>query len=220
MAFLYGGIEMIFLGLGLLFVIVLFIYCACVVSGRCSKSEGGIDMSILQEYEQIKKKMGVKYSTIEEYLNEVNKNNESELFLSDILYKKDEFEKFDKWFKEKIKPFQLYKFDNKELYSVSLDQINYWYDWKNEIKDSSSPFGDGHCYNDAFNLYLSKNKSKLNDRLNYDSENGMFSVYCNTLKDAEEVAYTLSKLYKNEKKMINLIKDTKSNYGYSFDIYI
>ena len=48
----------------------------------------------------------------------------------------------------------------------------------------------------------------------------MFCVYCKKLFDAEEVAYELSKLYKNENKMIEWIKSTKEKYGYSFDIKI
>ena len=45
-------------------------------------------MSILQEYEEIKKDMGsTRYDAIGDYLNEVNKDRDSELFLSDILYK-------------------------------------------------------------------------------------------------------------------------------------
>lgn len=53
-------------------------------------------MSILQEYEEIKKDMGsTRYDAIGDYLNEVNKDRDSELFLSDILYKKAEYEKYD-----------------------------------------------------------------------------------------------------------------------------
>lgn len=43
-------------------------------------------MSILQEYEEIRKDMGAtRYDAIGDYLNEVNKNLDSELFLSDVL---------------------------------------------------------------------------------------------------------------------------------------
>lgn len=57
----------------------------------------------------------------------------------------------------------------------------------------------------------------LNERLKYDSENGMFCVYCKNKEDAKKVAYELSCLYKNEKEMISLIKIIKEKYEYSFD---
>ena len=102
---------------------------------------------------------------------------------------------------------------------LSLDQSEYWYDWNEEIK-SDSPYGDGHCYNDAFYDYLGKVSKTLNSKLNYDSENGMFCVYTDDIRIADEVAYKLSQLYKDEDKMIELIKDTKANYGYVFDVHI
>jgi len=55
-------------------------------------------MSILQEYEEIKKSMGSrKYNAIEQYLED-NPN----LLLSDVLYKRQEYEKFDEWYKQHI----------------------------------------------------------------------------------------------------------------------
>lgn len=48
----------------------------------------------------------------------------------------------------------------------------------------------------------------------------MFCVYTNDMKIADEVAYKLSALYKDENKMIELIKDTKNKYGYVFDVHI
>lgn len=60
----------------------------------------------------------------------------------------------------------------------------------------------------------------MNNKLNYDSENGMFCVYTNDMKIADEVAYKLSALYKDENKMIELIKDIKNKYGYVFDVHI
>lgn len=53
-------------------------------------------MSILQEYEDIRKSIGEdKYNAIEEYLN-----LHKDLYLSDIYYKQEEYEKFEKWYKE------------------------------------------------------------------------------------------------------------------------
>ncbi len=91
-------------------------------------------MSILQEYEEIKKEIGNrKFNMIEDYLDEIcppreMKKYEKELakingedfyywlkqkeklekkygvlFLSDVLYKKEEWEKFEKWYKEQNK---------------------------------------------------------------------------------------------------------------------
>lgn len=176
-------------------------------------------MSILQEYEEIKKDMGsTRYDAIGDYLNEVNKDRDSELFLSDILYKKAEYEKYDAWFNKLIYPFKIFRLEN-GIFSVSLDQSEYWYDWVGETK-SNLPYGDGHCYNDAFFEYLEKLSSSLNNKLNYDSENGMFCVYTNDIRIADEVAYKLSNLYKDENKMIELIKETKEKYGYIFDVHI
>ena len=57
--------------------------------------EGGeIIMSILQEYEQIRKDIGEdKYNAIETYLN-IHKD----ILLSDIYYKREEWEKFENWY--------------------------------------------------------------------------------------------------------------------------
>ena len=56
-------------------------------------------MSILQEYEQIRREMGEKkYDSIEIYLN----THPSELLLSDILYKPEHYIDFDKWYNWKI----------------------------------------------------------------------------------------------------------------------
>ena len=176
-------------------------------------------MSILQEYEEIRKDMGAtRYDAIGDYLNEVNKNLDSELFLSDVLYKEKEYKKFESWFNKQIGPFKIISFKD-ENFSVLLDQSDYCYDWVNEIK-SNTPYGDGHCYNDAFFEYLEKSSSSLNNKLNYDSENGMFCVYTNDIRIADEVAYKLSNLYKDENKMIELIKETKEKYGYIFDVHI
>ena len=51
-------------------------------------------MSILQEYEQIRKDIGEdKYNAIETYLN-IHKD----ILLSDIYYKREEWEKFENWY--------------------------------------------------------------------------------------------------------------------------
>lgn len=91
-------------------------------------------MSIMQEYEQIKREIGEeKYNAIDDYLNEkcpkeiydkydkevnslinlpteewLKQKKELELkygiiFLSDVLYKPEEWDKFEKWYQDKQK---------------------------------------------------------------------------------------------------------------------
>lgn len=141
------------------------------------------------------------------------------VLLDDILYNDREWKKFEKWFTNYIKPFQIMKLD-KDTFSVYLDQSDYHYDWVQEKKIEPNYYGDGHCYDDLFKDYLNETHTNLNERLNYDSENGMFCVYCKNKKDAEQVCFELSKLYKDEDKMIQLIKDTKQKYNYIFDVKV
>ena len=68
--------------------------------------------------------------------------------------------------------------------------------------------------------YLEKNYPSLNKQLHYDSENGMFCTYCKDEDIADEVATILATLYGDEKKMIELIKQTKKDHNYEFDIKI
>lgn len=154
---------------------------------------------------------------IEEYINVCESKGKNILY-SDIIYKKNEYELFDKWFKESLEPFRLFEGDYS--YSVLLDQSNYQYDWVDENKINHPTYGDGHCYDQLFNDYLEKNFPELYSRLEFDSENGMFCVNCENKLDAEEVSYELSTLYKDENKMIDLIKETKNIYNYSFNINI
>ena len=56
-----------------------------------------IKLSILQDYEQIKNRIGKeKFKAIEEYL-ELNPN----LYLSDIYYKETEWNKFEEWYNKR-----------------------------------------------------------------------------------------------------------------------
>jgi len=173
-------------------------------------------MSILQEYEEIEKIIGVgRVRATDKYINHCNEQGR-EILYSDIVYKEKEYELFDKWVQEEIKPFEIMK-HNEKLFSVTLFQDCFDYDWVEEKKIRPNKYGDGHCYNDAFNHYLRTEFKNLHNRLQYDSENGMFCVYCNDIKDAEETAYELSCLYKDEKKMLELIKFIKEKLGYVFD---
>lgn len=54
-------------------------------------------MSILQEYEDIRKQIGEdKYHAIDEYLTEY-----PQVYLSDIYYNEDEWNKFEEWYRAK-----------------------------------------------------------------------------------------------------------------------
>ena len=61
-------------------------------------------MSILQEYEENEKILGMgRIKAIEDYINYC-KNNGVDILYSDIVYKQKEYEMFDKWFESNIKP--------------------------------------------------------------------------------------------------------------------
>lgn len=207
----------IFIGIILIIILFLFSYCACIISGRYSKLEEEEEvMSILQEYEEIEQIIGVgRIRAIDKYIQHCSKNGK-EILYSDIIYKEKEYELFDKWFQEEIEPFEITDLDS--CYSVTLWQDFFDYDWVEEKKIKPNKYGDGHCYNDLFEEYLDKNFPDLNKKLKYDSENGMFCVYCKDVKTAEEVIYELAKLYKDEDKMIELIKEYKTSRDIEFCI--
>lgn len=138
---------------------------------------------------------------------------------SDIVYKQEDYDLFTEWFENAIKPFEIMKHEENK-FSVFLSQGYFNYDWVEEVKVDYCHYGDGHCYEDLFRDYLESEFKYLNDRINYDSENGMFCLYCKDIKDAEEVCYELSTLYKDEEKMINLIQATKEKYNYVFEFCI
>lgn len=196
----------ILVGIILMIILFLFSYCACVISSRYSRLEEEEDMSILQEYEKIIGKG--KNKAINDYIKYCTENNRSVLY-SDVVYKPEEYKLFEQWFNKFIEPFDLFQYDEKSDISINLDYENYWYDWLEEKKLEHGRYGDGHCYNDIFEEYLEKNFTDLNKGLKYDSESGMFCVYCESMELAEEVIYELAKLYKDEDKMVELIKAYK-----------
>ena len=110
-------------------------------------------MSIMQEYEQIRKEIGTKkYDAIEEYLNEICPNSQYDkynkklnslidlsteewlkkktelekeygiLFLSDVLYKPEEWDKFENWY-ENRKTYIIKVWENEDLREQGLSDI-------------------------------------------------------------------------------------------------
>ena len=73
-------------------------------------------MSILQEYEQIRREMGEKkYDSIEKYLE-----THPDILLSDILYKPEHYINFDKWYNWKILN---RKVRINSIYATSFDDV-------------------------------------------------------------------------------------------------
>ena len=104
--------------------------------------------------------------------------------------------------------------------SVFLFEQDFCYDFFQEVKNDEPYYGNGYTYEDVFKDYLSDNYPNLSKKLEYDTEMGMFCVYCEDMKTADEVALILNDLYKDEEKMIDLIKVAKEKYNYEFDIKI
>ena len=82
-------------------------------------------MSILQEYEQIRKEMGKKkFDSIETYLKTT-----PNLLLSDILYKPENYIEFDKWYNWKmlnrtVKVISIYETDYDDVRCDAILCIN------------------------------------------------------------------------------------------------
>ena len=104
-------------------------------------------MSILQEYEEIRKELGNGINKgIELYLSK-NPN----LLLSDIYYKEKEYKKFEKWFENYLKPFMTLEC-NKE-YSLFLDQS----DFDRSIfrtRNKDGIFGNGYDYESLVKTFV------------------------------------------------------------------
>ncbi len=192
-------------------------------------------MSVLQEYESVRSSMGYrKFDAISNYLEEkcpkevvdkyyeemnsildlpfcefVEKGLELKkkykiILLNDIIFKEEEFQKFNNWYNKSFKPFEIFACENG--YAICLDQDDY-------IKKSKkSILGNGHDYERVFKDYINSNFNDLKSIIKYDSKNSIFCAYCETLKQAEDVCYELSKLYKDKDKMIELITN-KEKYN-------
>ena len=149
------------------------------------------------------------------YISEEN-NKGRVINYSDMILSSEEYNKFQDWFADEIKPFKIVGYD--DMFSVVLDEKDFCYDWENEKVTDTPYYGDGYCYEDAFCKYIEDNNKALNDGLNYDCEMSMFCVYCDSVTTASEVAYMLSELYKNEDKMLEIIKELKEKYDYEFSM--
>ena len=166
-----------------------------------------IYLSILQEYEEIRKGLGNGINKgIELYLSQ-NPN----LLLSDIYYKEKEYKKFEKWFENYLKPFMTLEC-NKE-YSLFLDQT----DFDRSIfrtRNKDGIFGNGYDYESLVRTFVEYKLPHLSRELFYDSENGMFSVSSYDKKVIEELGFELAQELRKDK-----FKDYVSEME-SYDYYL
>ena len=158
-------------------------------------------MSILQEYEENRKILGNgRINAIEDYIEYYKEKNNKEILYSDIVYKQQEYELFDKWFQDKIKPFIIVK-HSEELYSLILNENNFNRKiFNNKLQVS------GYDYEELIKNYSSNKLSHLYN-LDYDSEAGMFAVSSNSLLTLEELAYSFNKDSKNIEYMKSFLPD-------------
>ena len=111
---------MIMIGIILIVILFLFSYSACVISSRYSRMEED-EMSIFQEYKENEKIIGAgRIRAIEEYIKYSSEKGHPVLY-SDVVYKNDEYELFNKWFENAIQPFLISNYDEFSKYSVTLD---------------------------------------------------------------------------------------------------
>lgn len=174
----------------------------------------------IDDYKLIRKEIGtIRFDSINDYIKYVEKCRNKSLEMKDVLFNQRENEKFNMWFEKRFKPFNILEHDNGDV-SVFLFEQDFCYDFFHEVKNDEPYYGNGYTYEDVFKDYLSDNYPNLSKKLEYDTEMGMFCVYCEDMKTADEVALILNDLYKDENKMIDLIKVAKEKYDYEFDIKI
>lgn len=163
-------------------------------------------MSILQEYEENEKILGMgRIKAIEDYINYC-KNNGVDILYSDIVYKQNEYEMFDKWFKNEIEPFHIVNHMDK-CYSLILNYVDFD---KNNF--SNKFYVNGYDYEDLIKSYVSNKLNHLESELNFDSENGMFAVSSKDIKVIEELAYCFNKDSKDKDYMKSLLQDKELGY--------
>lgn len=158
-------------------------------------------MSILQEYEENRKIIGNgRINAIEDYIQFYKEKYDKDILYSDIVYKKKEYEQFDKWFNENTKPFIIVKHSD-ELYSLILNEN----DFDKQIFDNKLQI-NGYDYEELIKNYSSTKLSHLFN-LDYDSEASMFAVSSNNLHTLEELAYCFNKDSKNIEYMKSFLSD-------------
>lgn len=193
-------------------------------------------MSIMQDYENIRKDLGFKYDAIEDYLNVVSppsqyKKYEEELkklssldyenfdiknkelknkygitLLSDILYNEKNWNKYIKWFGKQLEPFKIIKHSD-SLFSIILN--------KKDIDKSIFKYkftGNGYDFENLFRSYVENKLPKLSNELRYDSEAGMFSAFSDSEKPLEKIAYYFNNDLKNNKDFITSLILNMTDY--------
>lgn len=193
-------------------------------------------MSIMQDYENIRKDLGFKYDAIEDYLNVVSppsqyKKYEEELkklssldyenfdiknkelknkygitLLSDILYNEKNWNKYIKWFGKQLEPFKIIKHSD-SLFSIILNE--------KDIDKSIFKYkftGNGYDFENLFRSYVENKLPKLSNELRYDSEVGMFSAFSDSEKPLEKIAYYFNNDLKNNKDFITSLILNMTDY--------
>lgn len=193
-------------------------------------------MSIMQDYENIRKDLGFKYDAIEDYLNVVSppsqyKKYEEELkklssldyenfdiknkelknkygitLLSDILYNEKNWNKYIKWFGKQLEPFKIIKHSD-SLFSIILNE--------KDIDKSIFKYkftGHGYDFENLFRSYVENKLPKLSNELRYDSEAGMFSAFSDSEKPLEKIAYYFNNDLKNNKDFITSLILNMTDY--------
>lgn len=193
-------------------------------------------MSIMQDYENIRKDLGFKYDAIEDYLNVVSppsqyKKYEEELkklssldyenfdiknkelknkygitLLSDILYNEKNWNKYIKWFDKQLEPFKIIKHSD-SLFSIILNE--------KDIDKSIFKYkftGNGYDFENLFRSYVENKLPKLSNELKYDSEAGMFSAFSDSEKPLEKIAYYFNNDLKNNKDFITSLILNMTDY--------
>lgn len=193
-------------------------------------------MSIMQDYENIRKDLGFKYDAIEDYLNVVSppsqyKKYEEELkklssldyenfdiknkelknkygitLLSDILYNEKNWNKYIKWFGKQLEPFKIIKHSD-SLFSIILNEKDI-----DKIIFKYKFTGNGYDFENLFRSYVENKLPKLSNELRYDSEAGMFSAFSDSEKPLEKIAYYFNNDLKNNKDFITSLILNMTDY--------
>ena len=147
-------------------------------------------MSILQEYEMIRKEMGEKkFDSIEIYLH-----SHDDLLLSDILYKPEHYIDFDKWYNEKLlnRKVQIISIYEEGLDDVRCDAILY----QNNIE--------------VANIIASYEASEMNMRCNNDPKLAKDALRVAILDEFDKYI-NLPKLSKTSKLLQSIYDDVRES---------